>query len=181
MDKAPCMRDQLTDGHISLRCYRIGDAFALYQAIHESIEELTRWGFYHPGFTCEDAADDVISRIANWNAGKSFTYLIEEPSGAVFLGNCNIAEFEPENNHAALGWWIRTSMTNKGMATAAGRLVAKAAFEDLHLSSLNIYARVENVASRRVAEKLGAVLVRIKPEEDGRDCAVYELKPESLV
>jgi RimJ/RimL family protein N-acetyltransferase len=175
------MRGSLTDGHISLRCYRMDDTCALYNAVNESIEELTRWGFYHIGFTCEDAAGDVVSRIANWNEGKSFTFLIEQPSEPVFLGNCNIAEFEPIDNHAALGWWIRTSMTKQGFATAAGRLAAKAAFEDLHLRSLSIYTMVENVASRRVAEKLGAVFVRIKTEEDGRDCAVYELKPEALV
>jgi ribosomal-protein-serine acetyltransferase len=175
------VRDSITDGHISLRRYTIGDEFALYEGINESIQELTRWGFYHVGFTQEEAAEDVVSRIRNWTERKSFTYLIEQLSGSVFLGNCKIEEFEPERNHAALGWWVRTSMTNKGIATAAGRLVARAAFEDLHLNSLSIYTRAENMASRRVAEKIGAVLVHIQPEEDGRYCAVYELKPEYLI
>lgn len=181
MEKIPCMRDHLTDGHISLRRYCTGDSLALYAAIQESITELTRWGFYHPDFTREDTEKEINARIAKWNAGKSFTYLIEKPSRPLLVGSCNISEYEPENNLAALGWWVRTSLTQQGIATSAGRLVAQAAFEDLHLSSLNIYARVDNLPSRRVAEKLGAVLVRIKPEEVGSDCAVYELKPEMLV
>ena len=98
----------------------------------------------------------------------------------MFVGNCVVNEFEPERNHAALGWWVRTSKTSKGIATAAGRLAAQAAFEDLHLGSLSVYTNVGNIASRRIAEKVGAVLVRIKPEDDGIYCAVYELKPEFL-
>jgi ribosomal-protein-serine acetyltransferase len=170
----------MTDGCISLRPYRLGDEFALYEAIRESIVELTRWGFYRLGFTREDAAEDVVSRITTWNAGESYTYLIEALPGPMFLGNCRIEELELERNHAGLGWWVRTSQTGRGIATAAGRLVAQAAFEDLGLSSLSIYTNANNFASRRVAEKVGAVLERIKPEDDGRYCAVFELKPEYL-
>jgi RimJ/RimL family protein N-acetyltransferase len=170
----------MTDGRIAVRRYRPGDELALYEGVTESIAELTRWGFYHAGFTPEDAAADVVSRISHWNAGKSFTYFIEQLPGRGFCGNCRIEEFEPEIRRAALGWWVRTGLTHQGIATAAARLVARAAFEDLHLSGISIYTRAENSASRRVAEKIGATLVEIRLEEDGRYCAVYELKPENL-
>ena len=181
MHSSPWIRDYMTNGVISVRKYHIGDALALYEAVNESSVELTRWGFYHPFFTIQDAEKDVISRITDWNEGKAYTFLIEMLPGPIFVGNCRVEEFEPEIYQAALGWWVRTSRTRKGIATAAVRFVAQAAFEDLHLSSLNIYAKVNNIPSRRVAEKVGAVLVRIKPEDDGSFCAVYELKPESLV
>lgn len=179
--KSPPPRDYITDGYISLRKYRLGDESLLYEGINESIEELTQWGFYHCGFTHEDAVEDVVSRITSWNERKAFTYLIEQRPGRGFIGNCRIEEIEPDKHRAALGWWVRTSMTNRGIATAAGRLVAQAAFEDLHLDALSIYTRVENAASRRVAEKIGAVLLSIRFEEDGVYCAVYELKPEYLI
>jgi ribosomal-protein-serine acetyltransferase len=143
--------------------------------------ELTRWGFYHVGFTMEDAVNDVVSRITTWNEGEAYTFLIEELPGPVFLGNCRIEELELEKNHASLGWWVRTSKTGHGIATAAARHVAQAAFDNLPLRSLAIYTNADNIASRRVAEKIGAVLVQIKPEDDGRYCAVYELKPEYLL
>jgi ribosomal-protein-serine acetyltransferase len=175
------MRDYLTDGRISLRKYRMGDEFSLYEAIQESIVELTHRGFYHVGFTMEDAVNDVVSRITTWTEGGAYTFLIEERPGPVFLGNCKIEELELERNHAALGWWVRTSKTGHGIATAAASLMAQAAFEDLPLNSLSIYTNADNIASRHVAEKIGAVLVQIKPEDDGRYCAVYELKPEYLL
>ena len=170
----------MTDGHIALRKYRIGDEFALYEGICESIEELTRWSFYHNGFTIGDAKADVLSRIKNWAEKKAYTFLVKEMPGRVFVGNCGVDEFEPERNHAGMGWWVRTSRTGKGIATAAGRLIARAAFEDLSLVSLGIYTNANNAASRRVAEKLGAVLIQIKREEGGRYCAVYELRPQDL-
>lgn len=171
------MREYITDGNISVRRYQIRDAFALYEGVNESIAELTRWGFYRPGFTIEDAEKDVISRITDWTAGRAFTYLIETPPESIFVGNCSVAEFEPENQQAALGWWVRTKMAGQGIATAAARLVAQAAFEDLQLCSIHIYTKANNIPSRRVAEKLGASLLRIKSDDDGSDCAVYELKP----
>jgi len=174
------MRDYIANGPISLRKYRLGDEFALLEGICESIQELTYWGFYHVGFTLEDAKEDVVSRIAGWAEGNSYTYFIEALPGPLFVGNCVISELEPERNHAALGWWVRTSQTGRGIATAAGRLAAQAAFEDLHLTSLSIYTNANNRASRRVAEKIGAELVKIKTEEDGSFCAVYELKPGDL-
>lgn len=174
------MRDYLTDGRISLRKYRIGDEFTLYEGISKSLDELTRWGFYHVGFTFEDAAKDVVSRIKRWDEGKAYTFIIEALPDSVFVGNCSVEELELDRNHAGLGWWVRTSQTCQGIATAAGRQLAQAAFEDLNLSSISIYVNAENIASRRVAEKIGSVLVRIKPEDDGRYCAVHELKPEYL-
>jgi len=174
------MRDYLTDGRIALRKYRLGDELALHEAVTESIEALTRWGFYHFGFTREDAAIDVVQRIASWDQGTNYTFHIEELPGPVFVGNCRVEEIEREYHRAGLGWWVRTSKTGQGIATAAARLLAPAAFEDLQLGLLMVYANADNMASRRVAEKLGAVLVRIKPEDDGRYCAVYELKPEHL-
>jgi len=102
------MRDYLTDGRISLRKYRIGDEAALYAAVCESMDELTRWGFYHVGFTMEDAAEDVVSRIANWDVGKSYTYIIKALPSPIFIGNCSVDEIEPERYHAGLGWWVRT-------------------------------------------------------------------------
>ena len=122
----------------------------------------------------------MISRIRSWTEGKSYSFVIEELPDYSFAGNCRIQEFEPERNHAGLGWWVRTSRTGKGIATAAGRLVAIAAFEDLSLWSLGVYTNANNAASRRVAEKLGTVLIQIKPEEDGSYCAEYEMKPEDL-
>lgn len=174
------MRESLTDGRIALRKYRPGDETALYEAVRESIPELTRWGFFHPAFSLADAAEDVASRIASWDARESYTFRIETLLERVFVGNCRIEEIDLEHNHVGLGWWVRTSQTGRGYASAAGRLVAQAAFESLPAPALTIYTNAVNAASRRVAEKIGAVLVQVRREENGVDCAVYELRRDHL-
>ena len=59
-----------------------------------------------------------------------------------------------------VGYWVRTGCTRQGIATATVRLVARLAFEDLDLERLEFVIGVDNVASRRVAEKAGAILHR---------------------
>ena len=98
----------------------------------------------------------------------------------MFTGNCVVNEFEPERKHAGMGCWVRSSRAGRGIATAAVRILAKAAFEDLELCSLGIYTNRENLAARRVAEKAGAVLDGVVLQDDGGYCAVYTLFPESI-
>jgi ribosomal-protein-serine acetyltransferase len=56
-----------------------------------------------------------------------------------------------------LGYWVRTSAVGNGVASTGARLVAQFGFEQLGLHRIEILAAVPNVASQRVAEKVGAV------------------------
>jgi ribosomal-protein-serine acetyltransferase len=60
------------------------------------------------------------------------------------------------NETANVGYWVRTRQTGQGIATAAVRLIARFGFEDLGLRRLELFIAVDNVASRRLAEKVGA-------------------------
>jgi RimJ/RimL family protein N-acetyltransferase len=64
---------------------------------------------------------------------------------------------------AHVGYWVRTGQTGQGIATAAVRLIARFGFEDLGLQRLELLVAVENLASRRVAEKAGARFEGILP------------------
>jgi len=97
-----CIRDYLTDRRISIRKYRVGDDGALFSAVCESMDELSHWGLYQTGFTLEDAADDILSRITTWNQGEKYTFLVEELPGPVFVGNCSVEEIDFERQHASL-------------------------------------------------------------------------------
>lgn len=56
-----------------------------------------------------------------------------------------------------LHYWIRTSHAGRGLATEASRAVIDWAREVLEVDRLALWAGTDNVASRRVAEKLGFV------------------------
>lgn len=65
-----------------------------------------------------------------------------------------------------MGYWVRTSQTRRGIATAAVRLIARFGFEDLGLRRLELLIATDNFASRRVAEKVGARLEGIRSGGD---------------
>jgi RimJ/RimL family protein N-acetyltransferase len=55
-----------------------------------------------------------------------------------------------------LGYWVRSSQTRRDVATTATLLVARFGLEELKLNRVEIFVAAGNVASLRVAEKVGA-------------------------
>lgn len=93
---------------------------------------------------------------------------IERSSGA-FLGYVGL---EPEPGRppgdAALGYRMRSSAWGKGYATEGARAVIRTAFTQLDVERIFAVTYQDNLASRRVMEKLGMRLVRrfrMTPEE----------------
>ena len=54
------------------------------------------------------------------------------------------------------GYWVRQRYQGRGIATAAVQLLIQFAFKELKLTRMELVIRPENVASCRVAEKIGA-------------------------
>ena len=57
---------------------------------------------------------------------------------------------------AGLAYWVRSSQRGRGIAARAANLVTRFGFENLGLLRVEVVVSVENQASLRVAEKLGA-------------------------
>ncbi len=71
------------------------------------------------------------------------------------------------------------------MATVAARLLAQFGFGELKLSRLELVIDVDNQASQRVAEKLGAfregvLRQRLFVHNQARDAVMYSLIPRDL-
>jgi ribosomal-protein-serine acetyltransferase len=89
------------------------------------------------------------------------------------------------NAYANLGYWVRTSAQRRGVGSAAVRLVARYGFSELRLGRVEIVTDVENVASRRTAERAGARFEgvcrnRLKEWDRFNDAALYGLVPADL-
>ena len=98
---------------------------------------------------------------------------------------CGLNRIDHENRRANLGYWIRTSRTGSGIATAVTRLLARWAFQELKLNRIEIVVATGNQSSQRVAEKAGArregtLRNRIKVREDLHDAIMYSLVPGDL-
>jgi RimJ/RimL family protein N-acetyltransferase len=84
-----------------------------------------------------------------------------------------------------LGYWVRTSHHGQGIAGRAAKLVARFAFENLGIIRVEIVVAIENQASLRVAEKLGAhdegiLLNRMVIGKSIYDAHMYSLLPSDF-
>jgi len=147
----------MEDGQIVVRAFRLDDAAALHGAVSESIAEVAPYETWcHSGYTAGEAAEYVNWWIETREKNCAFYYAVEDAANGQLLGACGLSGYSAEHRHAMLGYWIRTSQTGRGIATRAARLVCDAGLLDLGLIRIDIEVPTSNVASQRVAEKLGA-------------------------
>jgi len=180
------MKTKYSDELILIRPYRPSDVDNLYEAARESINQVYRWlPWCHPLYSIEESIDWIRSRSSAWEHGKEYSFVIEDAVTGKFLGGTGINEINSIHKSGNLGYWVRSTETGRGVASAATLLTAVLAFEQLHLHRVEIIAAVKNLASQRVAEKAGAMREgilrrRLLINGNHHDAIIYSLLPEDL-
>jgi RimJ/RimL family protein N-acetyltransferase len=142
---------------IRIRPYRLDDAPAIWAAARESLAELQPWmPWCHPEYSIEESRSWLAVQVQAFQQRTTFEFAITTGDGA-YLGGCGLNQIDALNQRANLGYWVRSSATGKGVATAAARLTRDWGFEHTDLVRIEVLVAVGNIASRRVAEKSGAV------------------------
>jgi ribosomal-protein-serine acetyltransferase len=147
----------LTDEVVVLRSYEFGDVPVLHQAVQESLKELSLWmSWATKSYTQEVAQNFVTISRAEWSKGGIYGFAILNAQTGEFVGGCGLSHIHPVYHFCNLGYWIRSPQHGHGYAGRAAKLVAKFAFEKLNLIRTEIVIAKDNIASKRVAEKIGA-------------------------
>jgi len=142
---------------ILLRPYRLDDAVALHEAAIESVWEVRPFmPWCRPNLTLDEGRSWIEAQISAFKNRKAFEFVILG-RGGWFLGGCGLNQIDEENRRANLGYWVRSSATGHGVATAAVRQLVQWAFDHTTLVRLEVVVSTENAASLRVAEKSGAL------------------------
>lgn len=140
-----------------LRPCREGDEKLVIEAIEESRAEIAPFGAWcHADYSIEDARKWVAMQLVSQSLGGISEFLVVADDGTL-LGACGLNDVDFLNRRANLGYWVRTSMCGRGVATAAVRELVIWAFASTDLERLEVLVSVRNAASLRVAEKSGAV------------------------
>ena len=146
-----------SSGTITIRPHQINDAEPCYEAVRESIDELMPWMFWcHNNISLHEIREWIESRPQEWEDGKGYHFAIIDSDQGTFIGNGGIDNIDVRNKVAELGYWVRTSQTNHGIATSASKLIINFAFNSLKLNRIEIVIATGNKISQRVAEKLDA-------------------------
>lgn len=177
---------QADDGRVRIRPYCAEDVERLFEAIIASKTELMPFlPWCHPAYEIAETRTWVESRFEGWASGTEYGFLVEEVESGRVLGGNGLHGIGVRAPIGSLGYWMRSDAVGQGLTTAATRLVARFGFEVLGLKRLEILAVPHNLASRRVAEKLGAKLEgilrnRLDFRGETRDAACYSLLPGEL-
>jgi RimJ/RimL family protein N-acetyltransferase len=165
---------------VILRPYAVEDAQVVCEAVRESLRELTPWmSWCHPDYAVSESRAWLEMQVAAFQARSAFEFAIVSPTGR-YLGGCGLNQIDALNRRANLGYWVRTSATRRGVATAAVGLLSRWAFEYTDLVRLEILAATSNLASQRVAERSGAyregtLRSRLIVEGRSQDAVIFSL------
>ena len=168
-----------------LRPPRADDAEPFWEAVTESVPELSRWmAWCHQGYSREEARAWLETCAHGWERADAFDFLVTDRDDAL-LGACALNHLDHGNRRANLGYWVRTSARGRGVGTEAAALAVHFGLGELGLGRVEIVAAVANLASQRVAEKLGARREGVARNRfclDGRyvDGVVFSVVPADL-
>ena len=110
---------------------------------HRSIEE-----------TCLSLANNFMkSPLGKW--------AIELKDEKKMIGVLHFIKISEKNHSAEVGYVLNKAYWRQGLLTEALRTLTELSFEEFGLKSLELLIDVENVASKRVAEKSGYQLIKV--------------------
>lgn len=146
---------------IRIRLIVDGDAPLLFEAVRASLASLSYW---FPWCSADYSLADAEARIAYCMAARAtdreYAFVIVDSSDTQLLGCVGLSEVKRDTGDAGgsanLGYWVVEAQRGKGIATEAARMAAYFGFDELGLSRLEIATLPHNLASQRVAGKLGA-------------------------
>jgi RimJ/RimL family protein N-acetyltransferase len=180
------LSQEITDGVIVLRPFRLDDTNQLYEAVRESLVELKPWmSWAHDGYAIHDAKEFIQITRARWDERTLFAFAMIDPTDGSVLGGCSLSHLHPVYHLCNLGYWVRTGRRGEGIAGRATILAARFAFEQVGLIRVEIVVAMENKASTRVAEKVGAhyegvLRNRMVAGRDIYDAHMYSLTPQDF-
>ncbi len=142
---------------VQIRPFQLGDAPPMYQAARESMEQLSTWMTWCQADFSLAQAESFVSQCARaWARGEHYSFAIIDARDGAFLGSVGLNHLNHPHKFANVGYWVRNSAVGRGVAAHAARLVTTFGLQELGLNRLEFLIPSVNVASQRVAQKLGA-------------------------
>jgi ribosomal-protein-serine acetyltransferase len=152
-------------------------ADGIWAAAEPSLAELRPWLYWAVKADLETTRMFTQRCVAEWDREEWGFSIIR---GDELIGGVGLNTFVPFLMSAQLGYWLRSDCADNGYTTEAAAAVVDFAFEGLRLHRIELHAAPENLASVRVAEKLGFTRVGLLRDgtrgADGwHDCYVFDL------
>ena len=142
----------LATARLALRATQPSHAGGLFEATRDSLDELAPWLPWAVSASRSTSLAFARSVAQKWEADRAWGFTIffrDEVAGHVELRRL------PGPDAGELGYWLRSDLAGRGLMSEAVGEVVRFGFEEIGLERIQLLAGVHNLASRRVAEKLG--------------------------
>lgn len=144
---------------VKIDAYKMDDVDELYRVINASAKHLRPWmPWCHGQYNIEDTRTWVSTCVIEWKHSMAFRYLVRGVKSGAIVGAVGLDQIDRSHGIAQLGYWVASNTLNQNVATNAAKLAVHNAFCHHGLNRIEINVLPHNVASNRVAEKLGAQL-----------------------
>lgn len=174
------MFSQKIDDDISIALIQESFAPKYTSLVQEQMDYLSQWLAW-PVHCNSDQDFRLFAQrsLHDYADGKSMTCAIFYQGELV--GNCSFNRINYETLCAEVGYWLSKHHQGKGIITTVVKYLIDFAFEQLQLEKVQLSAAVENIASRKVAERAGMALEGILTNQEKigsriLDHAIYGIK-----
>jgi RimJ/RimL family protein N-acetyltransferase len=174
---------ELRDGDVVLREWRLEDVDAVAAACRDP--EIPHWIPWVPvPYTRTHAEAYVLSCI---EAGEDrYPLAIADAASDSAVGSIDL-RLNSHGYRGHVGYWVAEPARGRGVCTRALRALSRWALDELELQRMELITDPENIASQRVAEKVGyrreGVMRAHLRHLDGRirDSVLFSLLPGELL
>lgn len=152
--KTPSYEDVVLDGgRIELRPLLARDAEDMFAFVSDP--EVTHYLPWEPAISVDSVRPFLIEQMGRRRRGESVGFSIFWKENGKMIGSTDLMDLKVNKGQAELGYLLARPYWGIGLMTEAARLTIDFGFRCLKLKTIIAWADEENLASRRVMEKLG--------------------------
>jgi RimJ/RimL family protein N-acetyltransferase len=148
----PEPKPPLSDGPVSLRWFKRGDAAAVVEICRDP--EIPRWTYMPEGLDLARARTWIDRRQQGRQFGITATFAVIDRASQRLVGQCGVG-LDRQRNAGEAFYWVAAPARGRGVARTALVLVVRYAFESLGLQRVEVKIDPANVGSQAVARASG--------------------------
>jgi len=148
------MESIVVSNEILLARIEIGDAETVFTAIDQNRSHLGKW-LPFVDFTREIRDSELFIRNIMSNRDETLNEVYTIWFKGDFAGIIGFHNTDRVNEKTELGYWLIAGMTGLGIITASCHKLITFAFEGMGMNRITIRCAIDNLASEKVASRLG--------------------------
>ena len=142
-----------------LRPFRRRDVSSVHDAVMASLPELSIWlPWAVEDYTRNITQQFIRDSLTAWNGDRAYDLTIRSRDNHEHhFGTISVWWTSKPHLTGEIGYWVRSDSTGEGICTETTARLLQIAFEELGMHRVSVRIAAGNLASERVAQKLGFV------------------------